>query len=281
MGIFGGGYAKPGKGISKEEAAKRNYFDILGRKFWKLLQLNLLYVLCNILFIGGSIFLAIGYDWMEILDALASGQVVLLPPLPFLPLMLMGPFTAGLTYVVRNYSRQEHAFLCSDFFEHSKKNWKQGLMMSIIQVAVFYLFVTAFFFYRNFFAAQGWNYGLLLGVALVFAVMLLSMSFYVYPMMVTFDMKLRHIIKNSWIFAMSKLPQNLIILLIIGAVHGLLLWYLPNIWIILMILILISWTSYTMNYYVWHIMDKYMMSQLEGTDKTKEESVFDDELQNK
>ena len=49
MGIFGGGYAKPGKGISKEEAAKRNYFDILGRKFFKLVQLNLLYSLCNIL----------------------------------------------------------------------------------------------------------------------------------------------------------------------------------------------------------------------------------------
>ncbi len=277
MGIFGGGYTKPGKGISKEEAAKRNYFDILGRKFWKLLQLNLLYVLCNILFFGGSILLAIGYDWNSIFDALLKGQLVLLPPLPFLPLMLTGPFTAGLTYVVRNYSRQEHAFLLSDFFEHSKKNIKQGLMMSVIQVLVFYLFVTAFFFYRQFFITHGWNIGLLLGITLMFSIMLLTMSFYVYPIMVTFDMKLRHIIRNSWIFAMSKLLQNLIILLIIGAVHGLLLWYIPVVWALLMVLILISWSSYTMNYYVWHIMDKYMMSQLQDT-KEKEESVFDDDL---
>lgn len=277
MGIFGGGYTKPGKGISKEEAAKRNYFDILGRKFWKLLQLNLLYVLCNILFLGGSILLAIGYDWNGIFDALLKGQLVLLPPLPFLPLMLTGPFTAGLTYVVRNYSRQEHAFLLSDFFEHSKKNIKQGLMMSVIQVLAFYLFVTAFFFYRQFFITHGWNIGLLLGITLMFSIMLLTMSFYVYPIMVTFDMKLRHIIRNSWIFAMSKLPQNLIILLIIGAVHGLLLWYIPVVWALLMVLILISWSSYTMNYYVWHIMDKYMMSQLQDT-KEKEESVFDDDL---
>lgn len=76
---------------------------------------------------------------------------------------------------------------------------------------------------------------------------------------------------------MSKLPQNLIILLIIGAVHGLLLWYIPVVWALLMVLILISWSSYTMNYYVWHIMDKYMMSQLQDT-KEKEESVFDDDL---
>lgn len=281
MGIFGGGYAKPGKGISKEEAAKRNYFDILGRKFFKLVQLNLLYSLCNILFIGGSILLAIGYDWMAILNALASGQAVLLPPLPFLPLMLIGPFNAGLTYVIRNYSRQEHAFMCSDFFEHAKKNWKQGLLMSILQVLVFYVLVTAFFFYRQFFSLQGWNYGILLGLTLVISIMLLSMSFYLYPIMVTFDMKLRHIIKNSWIFAMSKLPQNLFILIIIAAVHALLLWYVPIVWIILMPVVLISWTSYTMNYYVWHVMDKYMFSQIEQNDTPEEETVFDDDLHNK
>ena len=40
---------------------------------------------------------------------------------------------------------------------------------------------------------------------------------------------------------------------------------------------IISWSSYTMNYYVWHVMDKYMMSQIEDSDK-KEESVFDDDL---
>ena len=277
MGIFGGSYTKPGKGISKEEAAKRNYFDILGRKFWQLVKLNLLYVLCNILFFGGSIFLAIGYDWNAIFDALLSGQLMLLPPLPFLPLMLTGPFTAGLTYVIRNYSRQEHAFLVSDFFEHSKKNLKQGLAMSVLQVLVLYLFVTAFFFYRQFFISQGWNFGLLLGITLILSVMLLTMSFYVYPIMVTFDMKLKHILRNSWIFAMSKLPQNLLILLIIGAVHFLLLWYLPVVWLLLMVLILISWSSYTMNYYVWHVMDKYMMSQIEDSNQ-QEESVFDDDL---
>lgn len=277
MGIFGGNYTKPGKGISKEEAAKRNYFDILGRKFWKLVELNLLYVLCNILFFGAAVLLAVGYDWNAILEAILQGSPVLLPPLPFLPLMLTGPFTAGLTYVVRNYSRQEHAFLLSDFFEHSKKNLKQGLLMSVIQVVALYLFLTAFFFYRQVFITNGWNIGILLGVSLMISIMLFTMSFYLYPMMVTFDMKLRHIIRNSWIFAMSKLPQNLIILLVIGAVHFLLLWYIPIVWILLMVLILISWSAYTMNYYVWHVMDKYMMSQVQGAEE-KEENVFDDEL---
>ncbi len=280
MGIFGGGYTKPGKGITKEEALKRNYFDILGRKFWKLIQLNLLYAVCNILFIGASIFLAIGYDWTAILSALIKGQLMLLPPLPFIPLMLMGPFTAGLTYVIRNYSRQEHAFMASDFFEHSKKNLKQGLLMSVLQVVAMYLLVTAFFFYLNFFISHGLNTGILFGIAIVVTVLMLSMSFYVYPIMVTFDMKLIHILKNSWIFAISKLPQNLFILIILGAVHGLLIWNYPLVWLILMPTFLIVWSSYTMNYYVWNVMDKYMMSQIEKPED-ETESVFDDSLLDK
>lgn len=280
MGIFGGNYSKPGKGITKEEASKRNYFDILSRKFWKLVQLNLLYAVCNILFIGASIFLAIGYDWAAILSALVKGQLTLLPPLPFIPLMLMGPFTAGLTYVIRNYSRQEHAFMASDFFEHSKKNIKQGLLMSVLQVVATYLLITAFFFYLNFFIAHGLNTGILFGIAIVVTVLMLSMSFYVYPIMVTFDMKLIHILKNSWIFAISKLPQNLFILIILAAVHGLLIWYYPLVWLILMPLFLIVWSSYTMNYYVWNVMDKYMMSQIEKPEE-ESESVFDDSLLDK
>ncbi|MBR5156203.1 MAG: hypothetical protein IKW59_00360 [Clostridia bacterium] len=280
MGIFGGGYAKPGKGISKEEALKRNYFDILSRKFWKLVQLNLLYAVCNILFIGASLFLAIGYDWVEILSALIKGQLTLLPPLPFIPLMLTGPFTAGLTYVIRNYSRQEHAFMASDFFEHSKKNIKQGLLMSVLQVVVTYLLATAFFFYLNFFVTHGLNTGILFGIAIVVTIFMLSMSFYVYPIMVTFDMKLIHILKNSWIFAISKLPQNLFILIILGVVHGVLVWNYPLVWLILMPLFLIVWSSYTMNYYVWNVMDKYMMSQIEKPEDDTE-NVFDDSLLDK
>ncbi|MBR6729108.1 MAG: YesL family protein, partial [Clostridia bacterium] len=149
MGIFGGNFTKPGKGISKEEAAKRNYFDILGRHFWDLVKLNLLYFGCNILFFGAAIILSIPYFYeMEaVVEALIKNPYVMLPPLPFIPFIFIGPFTAGFTYVLRNWSRQEHAFLVSDFFEFTKKNWKQGLALSAISTVVTYLFCTAFLFY--------------------------------------------------------------------------------------------------------------------------------------
>lgn len=274
MGLFGGGYAKPGKGISKEEAARRNYFDILGRHFWDLVKLNLLFVVCNIIFIVAAVLLALPYfmNFEEVLKAIVHEKNVILPPLPFVPFMFMGPFIAGLTYVLRNWSRQEHAFLVSDFFEHTRKNWKQGLLMSIISTVATYLYFTAVIFYLK----SGLSPSVVLAISVVVGFMLLAMSFYTYPMMVTFDMKLNDIIKNAWIFAMAKLPQNLFFLIIISAVHLLLLYYIPIVWILLMALILIAWTGYTMNYYAWHVMDKHMISQLD-LQTEKEEPVFEDD----
>lgn len=275
MGLFGRGYSKPGSGVTKEQAAKRNYFEILGRKFWKLIQLNLLYALVTLPFWGGSILLGIGYGGpMGILEGISecirNKQPVLLPILPFLPWMLIGPFTAGLTYVVRNYSRQEHAFLVSDFFEHTKKNWKQGLMASVLATAVTYLFLTAFLFYLRYI-----NPTILLAIAFVLTMMLICSSYYVYPIMVTFDMKFRYILKNSWIFAVGKFPQNLFFTIIIFGVHLLLMYYLFPLWCILMPVILVAWSSYTMNYYVWHVLNKYMIKSEEGA---AEEAVFSDAL---
>lgn len=273
MGLFGGNYSKPGKGISKEEAAKRNYFEILGRHFWDLIKLNLLFVACNIIFIAAAVLLALPYlmNIEEVVNALINQPYVLLPILPFIPFMFMGPFIAGLTYVLRNWARQEHAFLISDFFEHTKKNWKQGLLLSVLSTAVTYLFLTAVLFYLK----SAVSAALVLTVAAILTYVLLAMGFYTYPMLVTFDMKLVHIIKNAWLFSMAKLPQNLFILIVIAAVHFALLWYLPVVWVLLMALILIAWTGYTINYYTWHVINKHMMSQLE-TEKPEDESVFED-----
>ena len=43
-----------------------------------------------------------------------------------------GPVQAGLAYVTRNWSRDEHAFIWADFKDAVKDNWKQGLGVSAI-----------------------------------------------------------------------------------------------------------------------------------------------------
>ena len=273
MGIFGGNFDRPGKGISKEEAAQRSYFDIIGRHLWDLVKLNLLFIVCNIIFVVAAALLILPYlfNLKEVISSLFQNQFVLLPVLPFVPFLFMGPFIAGLTYVLRNWARQEHAFLFSDFLEQSKKNWKQGLCLSVISTVVTYVFLTVALFYLK----SGLPVPLVLVLFGIMAVLLVIMNFYTYPMAVTFDMKLKDILKNAWIFTVAKLPQNLFFLLVIGAVHLLLLWYVPLVWGVLMAVVLISWTGFTMNYYTWHVMDKYMMSRI-PKEEEQSEAVFED-----
>lgn len=276
---------KNGRGISKEEAAQRNYFDILGRHLGHICGISILYALANILFFGASIILFIAYfsgdNLVTIVTAFLSGKQVILPIAPFLPLMLTGPFTAGFTYVIRNYAKQEHAFLISDFFEHSKKNWKQGLLTSVLSYFVLYLYLQAVIVYNSLFISAGLPLGLLYTLLAVAAVLLIIMSFYIYPLMVTFRMKYKVILKNAWTFTILKLPQNFLIFALLAAIHGVLIYLIvavflmPELWLVLMALFLTGFTSYTANYYIWHVLDQYIVRFV--TPKKDDDRIFTDE----
>ena len=274
MGLFGNSYSKPGKGISKEEAAKRNFFDMAGRHVFDFIKLNLLFFACTFVLFAAAFLLAYPYFYNSelfgrFLNALLTQLNMVIPPLPFLPFMFMGPFIAGLTFVLRNWARQEHAFLVSDFFEHTKKNWKQGLVLSIINTVFLYAILNAALFYVK--------TGISLMAVLILFIVTMALwfitNFYTYTMMVTFKMSVMQIIKNSFLLVLAKLPQNLFFFVIIMAVHILLLYYLFPLWFLLMAVILIALTGFTMNYYSWHIIEKYMMPKDSGE---QEKAVFMD-----
>lgn len=279
---------KPGRGISKEEAARRNYFDIFGRHFGHIVGANFWYFLTNGIFFLAAFLLFrvyfIGIDGNNlflIIKNILNGNNFLVPFVPFIPFMFIGPFTAGYTYLIRNYSKQEPTFLVSDFFEHTKRNLKQSIIVSILSVIVFYLLVQAFVFYNAFFIANGLPIGILYTLAAFIIMLYIIFLFYIYPIMVTFDMNLGVICKNAWTFTMLKLPQNIIIFLLLFAVDFGLYYimsfvaYLPDIfYFIILVLFLSGFTSFTANYYIWHVMDMHIISQVK---EEKTEAIFNDD----
>lgn len=267
MGFFTPGYLKDGKGVSKEQAERREYFGTIFDKFFDMLKVNLLYFACNIPVLILCAMVAIPlFDLESIkfyLEQIAMGNVIAVfwLMLPLFPLVLSGPFTAGLTFITRNFVKREHSFLLSDFLEHSKKNIKQMIIANIILYFMFLIYISVTLFY--FFKVANI---ILFAVLLVFGAVLMIVPSYVYLMIVSFEMKLKDIFKNSFIFALAKLPQNLFFLIFVLAVHyGLMRLY--GIWVILMPVILIVWTSFTMNFYAWHIIKKNMLP-----DETSEET---------
>lgn len=276
---------KPGRGISKEEAAKRNYFDIFGRHFGHIMGANFWYVLTNIVFFTAAVILFnahfSGDNLVHVVSYIMTGKMFIIPFVPFIPFLFIGPFTAGYTYVIRNYAKQEPTFLTSEFFYNSRKNFKQSIITSAISTVMTYVLLQAFVFYNNFFTAHGLPLGVFYVLSFLVLVLFTSFIFYVYPIMVTFKMNLKSIYKNAFIFAISKLPQNFIIFVLLAGINIAVLYlicfvaYLPTVVYLLVLgFFMTGFTSFTANYYIWHVMDKYIV-QLVTTSK-KSQAIFDD-----
>lgn len=120
---------------------------------------------------------------------------------------ITGPFTAGLSYVTRNWARDEHAFPWADYKDAIKANWKQGLLVSTITGCVPFLVYICWRFYGDMAVGNAvWVIPqmliLMLGILWALAVT------YMYPMMVTYQMNFCTIIRNSFILAVGRLPGS-------------------------------------------------------------------------
>ena len=248
MGFFTPSYDKPGKGIDKDAPQKRSFFrffDIFFRKFWKLISVNLLYLIASLPtlilvfwlsgIISGNILMAENVQLLlqNIADqtAQASGGdaaqtynmllvsidliVRLGVSLLFMVLWGMGPATAGVTYIFRNYAKETHAWIWSDFVKTLKDNFKQSLVVFLIDVFSFIVLYNAFVVY-------GYMSGMMSAmryIIVVIAFVYTLMHPYLYQLMVTFEMKLKDLYRNALLFAIGKLPSNVLVTVILLLVH--------------------------------------------------------------
>ncbi len=122
-------------------------------------------------------------------------------------ILITGPVQAGMAYVTRNWARDEHAFAWGDFKDAAKENWKQALGVSAITAILpFILFVC----YRFYGQMMGKNplfmvpQMLTLGLGLIWYLGLVFM----YPLMVSYQLTFRQLIKNGLMLAVARLPMT-------------------------------------------------------------------------
>ncbi len=287
MGFFNN-YSKAGPGVSKDAPEKNRFFlffELFFRKFFKLLKLNLMYFVSLIPLILGI------YLWVDINPEILkditninkmplfifSGDIIGLICI-IISVFITGPSTAGFTYVIRNFQRQEHAWVFNDYIEHFKKNYKQGVAMSALDIVGFFMLYVAlvFYLYTPPEALAGISPFLAAFIVLVI-ITFIFMHYYIYTMMVTFDLKLKEILKNALIFAYAKLPLNIFITLILGALILLGIWF-TGIGILAYILIGLSLYGYIITYTVYPSIDKAMIKPVEGENKDEFVSDFEDNV---
>ena len=177
MGFFSNMYNKEGPGVDKDAPQKHRFFlffELLLRKFWQLITLNLIYfVFC-------------------------------------IPIFTIGPATAGFTYVLRNFSREEHSFVWMDFWDNFKKNFLQSFLVSIINLLAGFTIAFSVRFYYLLNAQKGGVYIVPFSLTLLISMIFIFVNYYIYIMIVTFHLNLKQLYKNAFIFALAGLFRNIL-----------------------------------------------------------------------
>ncbi len=309
-----------GKGVSKNDKLERNF-----KNFFKIAWGHMSHIVSvNLLFIFGNfplIFLLLGFS-QTFNDSISSPASSVFPVLfggmqggmdPIssalygvhgvqgvmsinttattvmyclgaLIVFTYGIVNVGTTYILRNLIKGEPIFLIHDFFYAIKRNFKQGMIMGFIDVLItVVLAYDAMLSFANMAVFPKFLFFAFIMLTIVWFIM----RFYIYNVLITFDLSTFKIIKNAFIFSALGLKRNIVAVLGI-AVAVLIDYYclmlLPPLGILLPIIFLYGFCAYIGSYAAWPkikavMVDPYYQAHPEeNPDNIQEEAVFTDEV---
>lgn len=210
------------------------FFELYFRKFWRLLTVNLEYFAVTLPMLI-YIFYVVNGLFADRLEALGEETVMLagvgfiaslfsfIPkwlnaPLLVLSALLYGPVTMGMTYMLRNFAREEHAW-GSDLWGRAWSNARQGIIFGLLDIVLVYLFINGMF---GGIASAGKTAGFALSTILsvicaIALVIWMFMRHYTYLMAVTVNLNIISILKNAWLFTVLGFGRNVLSFVVTAA----------------------------------------------------------------
>lgn len=265
--LFGIDYEKAGKGVPEDgsrEGGFLRFFKIIQRKFWAMIRVNLLQVLFSLPAFGFSVLL-LSYMYVPVtpdnLDFDFSLRIFIGFMLVSLQVVTTGPLHAGFIYILRNYSREENAFVWSDFIKGIRDNWKRSLAVMIIDLLVAFIVSFTYMFYSTHAGEAGAMSEVSRVILIIIALLYAMMHMYIYPMMVTLDLTVKQLYGNALRFAVAKFLPNLGILAII-VLFGLLLFVNTLAGLFALLLAGYSLTGFLSTFYAYGAIDKYIVQKI-------------------
>lgn len=241
-------YDKPGKGVKKEatDYSLVGFFKLFKRKFFDLSKVNFLWVLMNFpLFFGlvglsGNFSVPFSTPADPLYPIISGVSKISQSPsvsalwgvlgkntvaeyygdtarvlfyLTALVILTFGLANTGMAYVLRNHAREEYVDMPADFFRAIKNNFWQGLLLGIVDIALSAMMVfDLVFFAVN--SGVSFMFSMMFFFCIFLALVWVIMRFYMYQILVTFELSIFKVLKNSFIFALVGLKRN--ILAVIG-----------------------------------------------------------------
>jgi len=264
-------FDKPGHGIDKDAPQKRGFFlffEIYFRKFWRVISLSLSYTL-----LSAPVFLIYFFltTYLQGLFSLIKDPAFVTYMGIYLTLFLVsflgaGPVSAGHAYVLRNFSREDHAWVWDDMCSQVKANFRQGLALFILDIVLLVILTAAACLYLMHGSAMPLPplvttvFGFL---AVIMLAVYFMMHFFLYPLMVTFDMKLGAILKTALQLTMGHLPQCVFMFLLSIGVFALFLalYFLNVAFVILFAALGFSTVTFVYVFYGTSVIDRVLAKQ--------------------
>lgn len=313
----GKGISKEQVQREREKVTVSGFFKILKRKFWQVVQLNLTslvfyipLILLFYFFISPYVMPVAEYPmtstlpseqaYISLWNTLNTAANNLMVQSAYLsdictrilvavfftaiPLIALGPIQAGFTYILQSFIRERPVFLSHDFFKKAKSNFGQSLVVSLINLVITAIFVLELYFYNHMVANNEgsiiWTIGM--GFMFVLFLVFMLMNLYIYPIIVTFNVKLRQIYKNAFLLAMSSFFPGLLILIIDAVLLVVISMLLPNPLYQLLVIALIGFgfiglihNYFSYKHIKYHLLDP-ALAAAEEKRKEEEETVFQD-----
>lgn len=226
---------KPDLEVNVNPNPIKAFFEVLKIKIWDLVKINMLFAIfvvptaiwagINITVISralesfandgtmASAFFEGGIYWM--VGIFFAGLIPCL--------LIMSLALPSLNYITRSYAREFHVWMMEDFLEKIKENWKQSLLYALaLGVVIFVMYISTTFY--TFESVNTPMFSILRGVMFVLAGLILVSTTFIYPLMVTFELKLKDLVRNSFLLTIAKLPQTLLILLVTAILPIFFIW---------------------------------------------------------
>lgn len=312
---------KEGKGVTKSQALKGentdiySFFRVLKTRFWNISALNMLYIIVNFPIIFGLIYLSGVFfaettapaspfysqlfgmmqygetPYISMLSSIIGTNADLSVPTTvakifgYLTLLIVftnGISSVGASYITRNFVRGEPTFILSDFFSAINKNFKQSVVLGILDSL--FLFIFGYGSMTYFINSGTYVVNVMLFAEILLFLIYLTMRFYMYTLLITFDLNIVKILKNSFIFAVVGFKRNIVAwigVIFVLFVNLYLLFTIPMLGVIMPFLITPGFLMFICSFCTYPVIKKYMVDpyyKKEGSEKitSVDEPIFTD-----
>lgn len=318
---------RDGKGVEKVEEGPKNFvnfFKLYFRKFSKLLSVNLILIFLVLpIIISAAVFIMgpttlssgsplfptlYGASFMsrspaaDILMAINGRQLsvpvynsyvyYVIAAIGVVYVITFGWQNVAGTYLARSLVRGDPVFVISDYFYAIKKNWRQGLIMGLLDCLFIGVLIVDYLYFR--YHAETFMLNVMYFATVAIIYIYYTMRFYTYMQMITFDISLWKILKNSLIFTALGVKRNVVAtlgLFVLAAINiGLTIVLFPLRIILPLILPLfyfIGTSFFVKAYAAYPVIEKYMIDPVvskkddpdhpNDTDGGDEEKTLDDD----